>query len=345
MSSRPVWLGKDVIGGVPSQPRPDREAPPHWRLDAVFATNRPHHLAASPDGSTLAFVLDYEGTSDIWSIDVSDGAAMTRLTTDRSLVAHWEDSAPVWSPDGTMLAYNNEGHVQLVAARGGAPRRLTAGSAGAWLDDGRLVVTVERDRRTRLAVVSVDDPWPVPLGPKNGSVGRPRVADSGRLVAAHWPRNDLSRSDIVVVEPDGSWTTLVGHPERRAANHTIRGDRVAYTLDDGDWAGVFLTDIEGGDHTKLAGVPGDFSDLLWDSEGLFALCTSKGRSDLVRIGLDGAVETLAEGGTWSYPVTTARGTMATHESATSPPAIMAIRPGDAPVRVYEGAPASIRTAP
>ena len=344
MSSRPVWLGKDVVGGVPSQARPDRKAPPHWRLDAVFSTNRPHHLAASPDGATLAFVLDFEGTSDIWSIDVSDGA-MTRLTTDRGLVAHWEDSAPVWSPDGTMIAYNSEGHVQLVAARGGPSRRLTPGSAGKWLDDGQLVITVERDRCSRLAVVSVGDPWPSPLGPKNGNVGRPRLANGGRIVVTHWPRNDMSRSDIVVVEPDGSWTTLVGHPDRRAANHTVRDDRVAYTLEDGDWAGVFLTDIEGNDHTKLAGGAGDFSDLLWDALGLVALFTSKGRSDLIRIGLDGAVDTLAEGGTWGSPVSTARGTMAIHESSTSPPTIMAIRPGDSPARVYEGAPASIRIAP
>jgi dipeptidyl aminopeptidase/acylaminoacyl peptidase len=346
VSNKPVWLGKDVTGGVPSQPRPDRKAPPHWRLDAVFATARPHHLAASPDGSTLVFVLDIEGTTDIWSLGATDGA-LTRLTTDRGLVAHWEDAAPIWSPDGTMLAYNSHGHVRIVAARGGPPRRLIAGSAGAWLDDQRLVVVVERERRSRLVVVSVEDPWPAPFGPKDGDVGRPRVAPGGRVVAIYWPKDDLSRSDIVVAEPGGSWTRLVGHPDRRAANHTINGDRVAYTVEDGDWAGVFLTDLGASHHTKLAGEAGDFSDLLWDREGesLVATFTSKGRSDLVRIGLDGALETLAEGGTWEYPVSTSGGLLATHESSASPPAIISIASGASPARLYDGAPVSVRTAP
>lgn len=345
MNGKPIWLGKDVVGGVPSQARPDRKAPPHWRLDAVFATTRPHHLAASPDGSSLAFVLDIEGTTDIWSLDVSDGV-LTRLTTDRGFVAFWEDTAPVWSPDGTMLAYKSDGHVGLVPARGGPPRRLTAGSAGAWLDDQRLVVIVERDRRSRLAVTSVDDPWPAPLGPKDGDVGRPRVAPDGRIVATFWPKDDLSRSDIIVADPDGSWTTLVGHPDRRAANHALRGEQVAYTLEDGDRAGVFLTDLEGSDHSKLAGGAGDFSDLLWESDGkgLVAVSTSRGRSDLVRIRLDGAVETLAEGGTWDSPVSTVRGTVAIHEAFNSPAAIVAVGQDAARATIYDGAPASVRSA-
>ncbi|HSK07374.1 MAG TPA: hypothetical protein VK990_07655, partial [Acidimicrobiia bacterium] len=114
MSEKPTWLGKDVVGGVPSQVRPDRRPPSHWRLEAVFATSRPHHLAASPDGSTVAFVLDIEGTTDLWSLRLSD-KVLTRLTADRGPVAFWEDSAPIWSPDGTTLAYHSDGHVRLVA--------------------------------------------------------------------------------------------------------------------------------------------------------------------------------------------------------------------------------------
>ena len=117
--SKPLWLGKDVVGGIPSQPRPDRRPPDHWRLEDVFATARPHHPALSPDGARVAFVLDIEGTTDIWAIDV-DGGALTRITTNRGLVAFWADSAPAWSPDGTRIAYNSEGAVHLVPRRGRA---------------------------------------------------------------------------------------------------------------------------------------------------------------------------------------------------------------------------------
>jgi dipeptidyl aminopeptidase/acylaminoacyl peptidase len=344
--SKPVWLGTDVIGGVPSQVRPDRKAPPHWRLDAVFATARPHHLTASSDGSTLAFVLEIEGTTDLWSLGLPDGP-LTRLTTGRGLVAYWEDSPPVWSPDGTMLAYNSEGQVCVVPTRGGPPRRLIPGSAGAWLDDQRLVVIVERDRHSRLAVVAVDDPWPAPLGPKDGDVGRPRVAEDGRIVATFWPKDDLSRSDVIVAEPEGSWSTLVGHPDRRAANHALRADRVAYTLEDGDWAGVFLTDLDGSRHSRLVGEAADFSDLVWENDGesLLGISTSRGRSDLVRIGLDGGVETLAEGGIWDSPVSTIRGTIAVHEAFNSAPAIIAVGEDGVRATIHDGSPASVRSAP
>ncbi len=36
-----MWVGKDAHGGVPSQPRPDLPPPPHWRLEAIAATERP----------------------------------------------------------------------------------------------------------------------------------------------------------------------------------------------------------------------------------------------------------------------------------------------------------------
>ncbi|MGH3668836.1 MAG: hypothetical protein ACRDU7_11120, partial [Acidimicrobiia bacterium] len=116
--SKPVWLGKDVVGGVPSQQRPDRRPPDHWRLEDVFATAHPHHPALSPDKARIAFVLDIEGTTDIWSIDVG-GRALTRITTNRELIAFWVDSAPVWSPDGTRIAYDSEGSVHIVPAAGG----------------------------------------------------------------------------------------------------------------------------------------------------------------------------------------------------------------------------------
>ena len=86
--------------------------------------------------------------------------------------------------------------------------------------------------------------------------------------------------------------------------------------EDGDWAGIFLTDLDGSGHSKLAGGEGDFSSLLWDNDGetLVAIFTSRGRSDLVRIRLDGTVETMGEGGTWDSPVTTSLGPIATYEA-------------------------------
>ncbi len=345
--SKPYWLGKDVVGGIPSQQRPDVKPPAHWRLDAVFATARPHDPSLSPDGRHIAFILDIEGTTDLWTIALDSGA-LTRLTTDRGLVAFWEDAAPVWSPDGTRIAYNSESCAWVVPADGGPPRRLVSGSAGAWVDDQRLTLIVDRDAVSRLAVIDVDEPWPTPIGPGDGDVGRPRVASDGRILISYWPKDDFSRSDIVVIDPDGSWTTLVGHPDRRAANHAVDSDnRVAYTLEDGDRAGVFLTDLNGDQHTKLVGGEQDFSALAWHDDGrsLIATATARGRSDLVRIGLDGTVDVLAEGGIWDWPISTAQGVVAVHEAFDSPSSVVLIGPDDHRSTLYDGAPAAIRSAP
>jgi dipeptidyl aminopeptidase/acylaminoacyl peptidase len=344
--NKPLWLGKDVVGGVPSLPRPDRRPPDHWRLEDVFATARPHHPALSPDGARVAFVLDIEGTTDIWSVDVDDGT-LTRITTNRGLVAFWTDSAPVWSPDGARIAYNSEGAVHIVPATGGPTRRLLSGSIGDWIDDDRFAVIVEREGCSRLARVDIDDPWPTPIGPGNGDVGRTQVASDGRILLTFYPKDDLSRSDILVIEPEGSWTTLVGHPGRRAGNHVVSGSRMAYILEDGDWSGVFLTDLEGDEHTKLAGGDQDFSSLAWDDDGrsLLAIATARGKSDLVRIGLDGTVALVAEGGMWDWPMPTSRGVVAIHEASDSPASVRLVAADGARSILYDGAPAAVRVAP
>ena len=61
------WIGTDEAGGIPNPGRPTSTPPPHWRLDAVAATERPRHLDVSPDGTAVAFMLDRD-TSDMWTI-------------------------------------------------------------------------------------------------------------------------------------------------------------------------------------------------------------------------------------------------------------------------------------
>jgi dipeptidyl aminopeptidase/acylaminoacyl peptidase len=339
-------VGKDVVGGIPSQPRPDLDPPKHWRLEDIFATARPHDLSLSPDRSRVAFVLDLEGQSDIWSLRLTDGL-LTRLTTDRGPVAYWADDAPAWSPDGQTLAYNHDGRVSLVPASGGPTRRLVSGSAGAWIDDRRLSVIVDKERSTRLAMIDIEDPWPVPIGPGDGDVGRPLPTSDGRLLLSYYPKEDFSRNDIVLADPDGAWRTLVGHPDRRAGNHVIHENRVAYTLEDGDWAGVFVTGLDDDRHEKLAGGDRDFHSLAWaeDGQSLYAVATARGSSDLVRIDLGGSVETIAPGGAWDSVLVTPAGVVAIHEAADSPAAIYLVGDGGARTPLYDGAPAAIRSAP
>ncbi|HEX6145765.1 MAG TPA: hypothetical protein VF083_03240, partial [Acidimicrobiia bacterium] len=309
---------------MPSQPRPDFLLPPHWRLDAIYATARPHHPAVSPDGSQVAFILSAEGTSDLHTVPVSGGQAR-RLTTNRKLASYWEDTAPRWSPDGSEIAYTSGDDTFVVDFEGGPPRRIPGVALGDWLTDTEMVVIVDRKRTSRLALVDVDDPWPQPFGPKGGDVGQVSVAEDGRIVATFWPRDDFSRSDIVVASAGGEWSTLVGHEDRRALDPAVTGTRVAYALEDGDWRAVYLTDLDGASHDLLAKDDADFSDLQWSIDGrLVAVRARHGQADLVTIAGDGTVEVVSEGGFWQTPQWAGDSLIAAYESHDTAPRLVSL---------------------
>lgn len=77
----------------------------------------------SPKGDRIAFT--YKG--DIYTVPVTGGAA-TRLTTRDSY-----ESNPIWSPDGTKIAFasdrNGNPDIFIMDAAGGSAVRLTSNSA------------------------------------------------------------------------------------------------------------------------------------------------------------------------------------------------------------------------
>ena len=156
-----VWLGKDEAEGIPSQPRKDLKPPPNWRLEAVAATERPRSLTMGADGRTAVFIQDRD-TSDVWllELDGDGGSPPQRLTTGRDPMPYWEDTEPRLSPDRSTVAYADQGSVWVVAAAGGPPRKLAEAGSPVWLGNDRLVVSVEREDTSRLAVLDVADAWP-----------------------------------------------------------------------------------------------------------------------------------------------------------------------------------------
>ena len=70
---RPVDLvvGKDESARAPNPGRPHLQPPPHWRLEAIAAVERPRDLVVTPAGGVV-FILDRD-SSDVWHLAARTG--------------------------------------------------------------------------------------------------------------------------------------------------------------------------------------------------------------------------------------------------------------------------------
>jgi dipeptidyl aminopeptidase/acylaminoacyl peptidase len=362
-----IWIGKDERAGIPVPDRKDVPPPPHWRLEAIAHTARPRSLTVSGDGRTAVFVEDRD-TSDVYVLDLEDrDARPERLTTGRDLAPHWEDTPPRISPDGTTVAYGDGGHVWLVPIAGGVPRRLVEGSGPVWLDDARLIVSLERaeddgtTRGTRLALVEIADPFPRRLArePEGldalGDEEEPAVSpDRAEVAYAFVPRNDLKRSEIRILEVvTGRVRAVTGTPALmdRMPAWSPDGTTLVYVSERSGWHELHAVDRGGGNDRQLTDERADFSQPAWHPDGgrIAAVRGRRNRFDLVLVDpASGQVERVAEGGTWDRPAWAASGDLvAAYEDHATPMELRRVAShADAQANpIHAPAPLAIKRAP
>ena len=344
-------IGTEERGGLPIPPRADVQPPPHWRLDAIAATERPRDLALAPGSGSVAFILDRD-TSDVWALE--PGSAPRRLTTDRALVAYWEDTTPSWSPGASRVAYVNEGAVFVVDATGGVPRRLCEAGNPVWLDDRVLVATAERDRCTRLVLVDTEEPWPAPLAGGDGDCFDVTVSpDRAQVAYTFAPHTDRNRTEVHVVDIDsGNDTALTGTPDRQdhGPAWSPDGRRIAFVSERPGWYEIFVVDATGGARdVQLTHDDADFGSLEWSADGTLIAATRNRRGviDLVTVDAkSGEVFVRATGGTWGPPHWLPDSSLlATYEDATTPPQVRVVTAGGEVHVALAPAPAAIVAAP
>jgi Tol biopolymer transport system component/tRNA A-37 threonylcarbamoyl transferase component Bud32 len=181
-----LWVGRDGEGVS--------------EISAPAAAFR--QLALTPDGRTAAVDRrDAQGVSSVWTIDLQSGASV-RVPAD-----YWSGS-PVWSADGSMLAYSiatdSPPNIVVRGNRGAGPeRRLTNSAAiqyaSAFTPDGRTVLfrAFSSDTGWDLFTVPVDGGSPpqrllqTPANEMELSLSR-----DGRLIA--YASDESGRTEIYV---------------------------------------------------------------------------------------------------------------------------------------------------
>jgi len=164
----------------------------------------------SPDGEKIAYASTRDGNWEIYVMDVEDalhsanGIVLQRLTNNES-----DDLSPVWSPDGTQIAFasNRDGDwdIYVMDTDGTNIRQLTDSpgieTKPSWSPDGSMIAfdsgagfsrdifIMDSDGRNPEFVVRADGGWPA------WSPDGTRIAFFGRLAG---------NPDIYVVNVDGT---------------------------------------------------------------------------------------------------------------------------------------------
>lgn len=227
----------------------------------------------SPDGRTLSFASDRDGTWNVWTVAVDGGEAVRRTAGLELVHSTW------WSPDGSRLAVATavaqgngySGQIQILDLATGSMNRLTSGpvdGAPCWSPDGKRIAFVSnRSGNWDLWSVGVDGGEATQLTTFAGFDHSPRWSPDGSRIAYHSASS--GNGDIWILSVSESTTTRITFSESfdHFPTWSPDGRWLAFHSDRDGSFDIWAIPAEGGQAIQLTSGPANDQRPAWSPDG------------------------------------------------------------------------------
>src|ERR671923_2375616 len=225
--------------------------------------------------SRMVFEKNRAGNSEIYSMS-PDGTDVKRLTNNTVV-----DSRPSLSPDGTMIAWESDGNVWLMAIDGSNKQQLTsagANGAPAFSPDGtKIAFESNRTEDVEIWAMNADGTLQTNLTNSPGTDVNPAWSPNGTTLAFDSDR--AGNRDVFTMTADGSTQTNLT-PDSEVLDSdpdwSPDGSKLLFVSGRGPTTSVWTMDAGGANPNNLTDAPLYDADPAWSPDGSHIVFTRDG---------------------------------------------------------------------